>query len=366
MARTDGQIAAGNGRLRREKADERDDLSRLNAVRLIVVALIGLGYASTMPVGPGAREWLNLFGYDPSLFGLQVLFFLSGWLAWRSLASGRSLLEFTASRARRILPWVALYTLIVVALLYPALCDHGAAGRKDTVGLLRYFIETVTLIRPGQPMPGALDEARYGCLLQGTIWTLRWGALAYAGLLVLHALGARHWDWYAGLLVAGVAAHIGVDGWTDRTGSDLLGPAIPGLRLAVAFLLGVLVRQFRFAPLLRGRAWAVVSAICLGAAYLHFHVLPWSRAIELLAMSGWCALAMAVLQARGAWLRGWPDIVLPAYLGVWPLAQLILALRPDISVAALVVATLAAAFGTAFLFSRLARVRLLHRRVQPA
>ena len=62
-----------------ELATESNDkgfLSRLNAVRLIVVTLIAIGYASTMSIGPGSVEWLNTFGYDPSLYGLQVLFFL--------------------------------------------------------------------------------------------------------------------------------------------------------------------------------------------------------------------------------------------------------------------------------------------------
>ena len=36
-------------------------LSRLNAVRLIVVTFIMVGYTSTMAIGPGSREWLNLF-----------------------------------------------------------------------------------------------------------------------------------------------------------------------------------------------------------------------------------------------------------------------------------------------------------------
>ncbi|MEM7728856.1 MAG: acyltransferase family protein [Pseudomonadota bacterium] len=343
-------------------------LGHLNAVRIGVVTLIGLGYASTMAVGPGSREWLNVFGYDPSLFGIQVLFFLSGWLAWRSLSRGRTVRQFVASRARRTLPWVVFVTLIVTTLLYPLLCDHDAPHAHGVGELAVYFLNNITLIRPGQPLPGALDGALYPCNLQGTIWTLRWGALAYAGLLALHALRLSGRGVFWVILIALIAGHVGLNAWVDARGSSALEPLIPGMRVAVPFVLGVLARQHRL-RLPRDRAgWAVMAAVALGAATLHYRFLPWSYSIELLAMTGWCALAMAALHSRLNALRHWPDIVVPLYLGAWPTAQTWLFLQPDITVPRLVVATLATIFALALAFRLLADhiARPVHRRVQPA
>jgi hypothetical protein len=343
-------------------------LSRLNAVRLIVVGFIGLGYASTMAVGPQSKEWLNTFGYDPSLFGLQVLFFLSGWLAWRSLSRGRTVKAFILSRAKRTLPWLALYTLIVAAILYPILCVPDGQTTKSAFQLSLYFLETVTLVDPGQRMPGALDEALYMCLLQGAIWSLRWGVIAFIGLLAAHLIGLRDRRWYLGLFVIAVTAHISVNAWVDQTGSDLMTPIIPGLRLAFPFLLGVSAYAWKDRLPHTSRGWAIISTAALSITIVHYYGFRFSYAIEILAMMGWCALAMTLLHSRLSILKNWPNLVLPCFLGAWPAAQVWLAAIPDIPVPALVALTMSTALGLAVLFTALKGLILapIHRRVQPA
>lgn len=343
-------------------------LARLNAVRLMVVGFIGVGYASTMSVGPQAREWLNTFGYDPSLFGMQVLFFLSGWLAWRSLSMGRSPLAFIRSRATRTLPWLAFYTVIVAAILYPALCDPAAPNVKDVGALILYVVKTVTLIDPGQPMLGALDNALYACLLQGAVWSLRWGAIAFAGLLVAYAIGIRHRYLYLALFVVTICAHIAVNAWTDQTGSDSLFPIIPGLRLAFPFLLGIAAYQWKDRLPTHAFGWVLIAVAALGGASLHYYGLQWSYVIEIMAMIGWSALTMALLHSRPRWLTNWPNLVLPFLLGVWPTTQVILIAFPDITVPALISASVGTAFALAVVFVGLKRVavRTVHRRIQAA
>ena len=354
-----------------ELATESNDkgfLSRLNAVRLIVVTLIAIGYASTMSIGPGSVEWLNTFGYDPSLYGLQVLFFLSGWLAWRRLSLGRSVQSFVHNRALRILPWVALYTAIVVAGLYPVLCDHDAPLTKGITDLFLYFVKTVTLIQPGEPMPGALDSALYACSLQGTIWTLRWGALAYIAILVLHSLRLRQNSLYLIALIGMIIGHIAVNSWTDMTEAETLQPLIPGLRLGMAFLLGIVVRQnmHHLPKTLRG--WLIIAFSLIGLAAAHYYCFPWSYGIELIATAGWCALAMALLYSKSNLLSDWTDIILPVYLGIWPITQVWLYAVPDIDVPQLIILALATTFAVAIAFRGLASLLLrpIHRRVQTA
>lgn len=343
-------------------------LSRLNAVRLITVTLIAIGYASTMPIGPGSREWLNLFGYDPSLYGIQVLFFLSGWLAWRSLSNGRTGLDFFRNRVIRIWPWVIGYTALVAGLLYPILCDHDAPVVESVGDLLLYFLKTITLIQPGSVLPGALDSAPYPCLLQGTIWTLRWGAVAYALLLILYALRLRQTAVYVLGLVALITLHIALNSWTDETESEAFASLLPGLRLGLAFTLGLVVRQTMTRLPRNALGWAVVSALFLGMAALNYYILSWTYAIELFATAGWCALAMAGLHTKGTLFKGWVDIIVPTYLGIWPISQLWLAALPDLSVAQLVVVSVTSTLLVALVFRRLGRfaLRPFHRRVQTA
>jgi hypothetical protein len=354
--------------MQKKASSDASVLARINAVRLIIVGFIGLGYASTMAVGPQSQEWLSTFGYDPSLFGLQVLFFLSGWLAWRSLSQGKSATAFIKSRVSRTVPWLALYTLIVVAVLYPLLCNPDAPNIKSAAQLSIYFLTTVTLIDPGQAMPGALDNALYACLLQGAIWSLRWGAIAFIGLLLTYKLGLRHRLWYLGFFVVAVCAHIGVNAWTDRTNSALLFPLIPGLRLAFPFLLGIAAYGWKDRLPSGTRGWVLISSLFLGVASIHFYGFRFSYMIEILAMTGWCALAMALLHSQSRGLKNWPNLVLPFFLGVWPTAQGLLAAFPTITVPVLVITTLITALSVAALFWGLKCLasRAVHRRVQTA
>lgn len=344
-------------------------LRNLNAIRILVILFIGLGYSSTMPIGPDAEEILRTFGYDPSWYGIQILFFLSGWLAWRSLMQGRSIRSFILRRVRRIFPWLAFYTAIVTVILYPILCAPDAPVQLNATALALYFFKTVSLISPGTPMPGALDDAAYVCLLQGAIWTLRWGALAYFGLLFAFLLGLRSPLVLLALLLLTLIAHIALAYSPPNTSlSGLLPLAKTGLRLGYAFLLGVVVYAGQAKLPRRALPWLLLAGGFVGSAGLHYAFLPWTPMIEILATFGFCALAMAGLHGRTAIFSNWPNLVLPTYLGVWPTAQTLLYLMPEIEVGRLILMTLALSVGLAWAFTGAANLfgRRFHRRVQAA
>lgn len=314
-------------------------LGALNAVRLLLVLMIGAGYASTMALGPGYAEVGRHVGYDPSWFGLQVLFFLSGFMAWRSVSLGRTGLRYMRSRVRRTLPVLALYTLAVVSVLYPALCQPGALDAGGLGRLALYLGKTVSLVSPGGPMPGALDEAAYMCLLQGTVWTLRWGALLHVATLALARFrpGPRGLAGLGALALlvnfAGVGAYI----WADWT---WLEPAAPGLRFAYPWIFGALCFAVQD-RMPRGAGTFVVLALLLfGLAGAHDSYAAWSPVIEMLGTFGWCALALALLRSDPRLLRACPPLALPVYLGVWPVAQTVLYAQPDIATPTLIGATL--------------------------
>ena len=117
--------------------DQRSDyMPRMNAVRALVVLVIAFGYASTMPLGPGNREYLAFLGVDPSWVGIQVLFFLSGYLALKSVRRHGSAIKYLTSRIARNIPLLALFTLIAVLVIYPM---FGASNDSfgETVNKLR-------------------------------------------------------------------------------------------------------------------------------------------------------------------------------------------------------------------------------------
>ncbi|MEL6686217.1 MAG: hypothetical protein AAFP97_01195 [Pseudomonadota bacterium] len=172
-----------------------------------------------------------------------------------------------------------------------------------------------------------------------------------------------------GLGLIGISgAHVGLNAWTDATASEAFASLLPGIRLGMAFLLGIVVRQSMHKLPQHSRGWAVLSVVFLAIAALNYYVFTWTYSIELIATLGWCALAMTLLYAKFDALTHWPKIIVPAYLGIWPITQLWLAALPSITVLQLVMISIATTFAVAFLFRGLEKLALrpIHRRVQTA
>ena len=330
-------------------ADEANGLPLhgLNAVRLGLVLVIGMGYASTMGAGPGAPEWAHHLGYDPSWFGVQALFFLSGYLGWRSLSLGRRGGTYLRSRLRRTLPVLVLYTLTVTTVAYPLLCQPGRLDADGIAQLALYTLKTISLVSPGGLMPGALDSQPYACLLQGTVWTLRWGAALHLATVLGHLIGVRRGRGLllattAALLAYAVCAMLWVEG-----GMDAVAPVAPGLRLAYPWALGACAYAYRERLPRRASTWVLAAMLCFGLAGLHEDA-GWSPLIEVLGTGAWISLTLAALLAAPAAVSRTPPLALPVYLGVWPITQVLLYTLPGLSTSALVVMSLSLTVAAAY------------------
>lgn len=336
----------------RRSSSEKDDLTlkrpalplhNLNAIRVLVVLMIGVGYASTMPIGPGSAEWGRHLGYDPSWFGLQILFFLSGLMAWRSLSEGRTGWTYLRSRAKRTLPILALYTLAVASILYPLLCQPGSLDADGIRWLVLYVVKTVSLVSPGGVMPGALDDAAYMCLLQGTVWTLRWGALFHFGTLILHAIKIRHASLLIGLFAIAVLGKIGIVSGQTWFGLPAFEPIMPAVQFAYPWMAGIVVWALK--PRLANRPWIywAFGTAFFAAALLHYQLTPWTPLIEVLGTFAWCSVTLAVLHMRVPLFRRCPALALPIYLGLWPTIQTVLYVAPSLPRTALIFISLSLA-----------------------
>jgi len=327
-------------------------LPRLDAVRTLIVLIMAFGYASTMGIGPGTPELGRLFGYEPSLFALQMLFFLSGWLTLRSLQRHGSGFAMLASRARRNLPLLATVTAAVAFIIYPwmrADVDHALGPLQ----LFAYFAQTVSCANPGQVMPGALDSAHYACLLQGAIWTFRWGAIFYIGSAIAWRLGLVRPRLVSLAAITSLFAY-GIVHWiVSKSGSDI-SEVYSGLdtafRLAYPFALGMTAYAWRDHIPTKPSIRAFFIALPIVIAGLNYVYAPWTPVIEMFTTLGLCGFTLALVQSRTHYLRvldSWPPLALPLFLLNWPLAQVWLYIRPDITPWALVAATLL----TAMLFA---------------
>ena len=309
-------------------------LPRINFVRLLIVLAIALGYASTMPLGPGNPEKLAHLGFDPSWIGIQLLFFFSGFLALRSFRRHGSSFEYLRSRFFRNIPLLALFTLVTVVLIYPAfgVMPENPADLIKKLGL--YYFETVTCLDPGQPLPGLLDSAKYMCLIQGAIWTFRWGVIAH----VLAAIGNRIGVFKHNPLILIMAALSTLTFFIMAHVKAWHGVPIPenfitAVHLGFPFLCGMAAYAYRDRLPKKTGVKAIWLLGFIGVAIFWHSFLPWSPAIELLLTAFWIYAAMLVLggsENSNGILAKCPDLTLPLYLITWPVSQLILLGLPSL------------------------------------
>lgn len=318
-------------------------LPRLNAVRLFVVAMIAFGYATTMPVGPDKYETGQVFGYEPSWIGIQILFFLSGILAYRSISAGRIGLDYLKSRVLRIFPMLLAITLTTVFVIYPML-GKPLSSAQDYIALAEYFFMTVTCLDPGRQLPGLLDDSLYACLIQGGIWTLRWGLLIHIGTAV-----ASRFEFLMRprlILAAGITSMLAYAAYSYAAAKLHLGATpspIIGLHFSYMFLLGMALWAYRERLPRNSKTNYAIAGALFTFAGLNYFMMPWTSFIEVcLTLSlGLAAWTLATSQTRKlAFLDNWPHLAIGLYLLNWPTTQVLLHVFPELNSTTLPMASL--------------------------
>jgi len=307
-------------------------------VQLLVVILVAIGHTSTMPIGPGNPEILHHFGYDPSWLGVNVLFILAGFMAMRSLSRSQNGLSVTISRVKRIFPYLAAYALLIVLVVYPILGD------------------VLSCLDPGRVLPGLLDEANYMCVIQGAIWTFRWGIAAYVGIAIAAKLrlldDRRKVLALAVIAVSGYVTLFSAQVWGLFTLPESLQPAA---RLGAMFAIGMAIFPYR-AAIFKMRF--LVPGL-LVATLIQFYLLPWTPLIEVFTSVFWALAAFTLMRtplaARLSFNKN-QGLGIALYIFHWPIAQLILLSLPAISplglIAVSVPVALAFSFALSFIVSR--------------
>lgn len=311
--------------------DENGQSAAFKWARLLLIALIIIGHISTMPHGPQAQEAFAHFGYNPSWLGVNTLFFLSGYMALRSLEGGHSIVQFLKSRAAHIFPTLIIYIALVAFVIFPIFGIKPNNINSLPAHLALYSLNIISCIDPGRLLPGLFDQAKYECVIQGAIWTFRWGVIAYIGTALGWKTGllqSRKWLYAFTLLslFAYVTLHsLQVYGMLSTP--DFIGTA---LRLAWPFLAGMSV--YALGPKLK-RRWTI-AALLIIATSAQYALLKWSPFIEVFATLSWCYIAFMLMTNQKAFPKmqqNVPDLALALYLFHWPTAQIMLQVFPESS-----------------------------------
>lgn len=340
-------------------------LHGLAALRIVIVLIIGLGYASTMGFGGDTAEWGRLWGYDPSRYGIQLLFIFSGFLAARSMANGRSYKDFFRSRIRNLWPALIAATLFSVCIIYPLMCAPDAPVRMTLGDLAAYTAKTVFLIDPGARMPGLMDEAKYMCLLQGAIWTLQWGLILHVGFLL---------GWFMRLLrnrivtlsstIIAIALYVTLidTSLTDPAFTTIVEPVLPGIRLGYAYLIGATAYQWQDQLRLNCSRILVASVVITALTCGFYLILPWSSLLEVMGTLTWLTLSFGFLVTAPQMLERCPRLAPMLYVSIWPAAQIVVSLTAGMSQLSIIGFSISLAIASAGVMF----ILLTEARVQPA
>jgi len=183
------------------------------------------------------------------------------------------------------------------------------------------------------------------CLIQGSIWTLKWGVIAHITValgqfiqlfrsrITLLALAAGSTLFY----IIALQVHLTV----RPLPSDILLAS----QLAWPFLTGMTVFAFWEKISSNPLTNVIIAAAFIAVASVMYFVdfIPWTKAIIVSLTMGWAWLGVTCLKLpsdKFAFLNNWPALALAIYLINWPVSQMTLLLMPDLTAGTLMTLSL--------------------------
>jgi len=309
-------------------------------IRLALALAVVISHAFSVTTGRVADEPLaGLTGFTLGEHAVNGFFAISGFLVTMSF-DRRGWRDFAISRALRIAPGLVAATLAVALLLGSLLTTLSPTDYWGSPELRRFIGATLTTFKSNIALPGVFADNPFRFPM-GTVWTLKYEILCYAGVLALGLAGLLRSRVFALALVAGLALAL--------AGLDLLRPEPPkgletAIRLPLIFAMGGALYVWRSRARLSG-VLALALAIAAGLAggtFLYKTLLFTASAYGVI----WLALSPALTRFA---VEPRADLSYGAYLYGWPVQQSLHALWPGVSAAALLVPALAITLAVAAL-----------------
>lgn len=307
--------------------------------RLALALAVVVSHAFSVVTGRITDEPLVLStGFSLGEHAVNGFFALSGFLVTMSFAR-RGWRDYALARLLRIAPGLVVATLAVALLLGGALTTLPLPAYLAEPGLWRFVTGTLTTFKSNAALPGVFADNPFRFPM-GTVWTLKYEVLCYAGVLVAGVAGLLRPRLASALVPAGLFVAILV--------VELLVPQPPkgletALRLPFLFAAGAAFYIWRDRVRL---SWLAAVAIAATAALLadtfaYKALLFTADAYGVLVVALSPALARPAFDLRhdlsyGVYLYGWP--VQQALRQLWPTGTSWLLLGPALALTMLVAA----------------------------
>ncbi len=312
--------------------------NNFTVLRLLLAVAVVVSHAFSVTTGVVMDEPLAAStGFTLGEHAVNGFFVISGFLVTMSFDQ-RGWRDYVIARALRIAPGLIVATLVVALLLGAAMTSLPLTAYIESPDLRRFVGMTLSSFKSNIALPGVFADNPFKFPM-GTVWTLKYEVLCYAGVLAFGLLGLLRSRAVSLALVAGLALSL--------MSLDLLRPDAAksletSLRLPLIFAFGAALYVWRNRARLSGPlalALMVVTALA-GGTFLYKTLLFLSTSYAIM----WLALA-PVLTRRTYEPKA--DLSYGTYLYGWPVQQSLHALFPAASALVLLAPSLLLTFAVA-------------------
>lgn len=245
-------------------SDGRDN--NLNLMRMLAAAAVALSHSYLLVTGDGdARPLVGATGFSLGYHAVNIFFVISGFLVARSWLRSENLTHFWVARALRIFPALAVCVVLTALVAAPLLISIPLGAYFTSWQTFLYLPLTASLITPDATLPGLFTSNPVPDEVNGSLWTLRYELICYAGLSAIGYWGVLNNRtkllWVSAVVAVPLIFLSLLPGTYEETNITQ-----HFVRFGLCFGLGMLAYEFRARIPLH---WTGVVAFLLLAAALH-------------------------------------------------------------------------------------------------
>jgi peptidoglycan/LPS O-acetylase OafA/YrhL len=160
--------------------------NNFDTLRLLAALAVVLAHSVPLTYGPQSLDLLWSFSRGRATLGsvaIQVFFIISGYLITASYVHTRDPSRFIRARALRLVPALVVVLALLAFVLGPLL---------TTLPLHVYFRSSLpyrATLGLSDHLPGVFTQNPFSSGIDGSLWTLRYEALCYVGVLAFGLAG---------------------------------------------------------------------------------------------------------------------------------------------------------------------------------
>lgn len=166
-----------------------DRNNNLNLLRMIAASAVIISHSFPITAGKDAIQPMEeLTGVQLGTMGLYVFFAISGFLIADSYHRSRTMSHFVTARFLRIFPGLLVVLLVTVLALGPLTSTLPLGEYFRNPGTITYVPSNLSLYFLQYELPGVFEGNPQPGTINGSLWTLFYEVVCYAGVVVAGAL----------------------------------------------------------------------------------------------------------------------------------------------------------------------------------